>query len=432
MNNNIFALLNENILIELNCKREQGNQVKILNSLLKQRKRIITPINNINVIDCQYLKEGQSILDHTVCLFDKNESNVVSLWRFNNDEQIRNVVLYYTDSLKLIALEIEGGLLRLIDYTLFKIIIEFKACYGHLTAISFSFDGNLLGIGTEDDNGYIIDIQSRQIVACLEGHKNYISEFIIELKSSTSNNRVSLNNDSSNNNGVDNNSIHSSVQTHTQSLNLENAKFNEVDRNILLEEWSKSPSSTKAQSKSNTPIIKKKNYSRSNSYLRIVGESQSNHLNQQKEYDIYTCGLDGNICSWEIEYKAIKRNHIDDDDQSSIPTARNLESVIEDDANPLKKKMFQYFPSIKLSSERKIIPLLSQSVGKYPIVNFGKIDSIIYVIQREKNDCCAEQINIFCRDTETKHKQNDKPKEKRKSNHIKHSSVETKGNIVNK
>lgn len=427
----IFVLLNENILIELNTKKEQGNQAKLLNTLLKQRKGLITPSNRINIIDCQYLKEGHLIINHTVCLFDRNESNVISLWRFSNEERIRNVVVYYTDSLKLIALELEGGLLRVIDYALFKIICEFKANYGHLTAISFSFDGNLLGIGTEDDNGYIIDIQSKQIVSCLEGHKNYITEFLIELKSKNMSNSNTL----PANNSLLNNHSHNHNQSQPHHLNLENVIFREVDKIVLLNEWKISPSSLNNEHKIHSSQINKRKKTTSLSYLRIVGEIQNYHLEQQKKYDIYTCGLDGNICSWEIEYKAIKRNHYDEDDQSSVPTARNIESLIEDDMNPLKKKMFQYYPPIKLEFYSKA-PILSESVGKYPIITFDKIDSVMYVVQKEKSDCSAKQIGIFCRNIEIKPKeiQNEKLKPKQKTNNkpARPSSAGNLKSVINK
>ena len=331
-------------------------------------------MNNLKIIEFEYYKDSKIAFAY---LLYKNES-YLSLLTFSQikeeEEEIHYFSVYKNQYLILV---LSRGKVILISLENYKILSIYKSNFGLITSISFSNDGNLLGLGAQDNNAYIIDLNNRNIISCLEGHGNYISKMIFELQEDNNKNNYLYSKDE---------------QINVNLVRNKKNIFQKTNKEFILEKWG---NSLKEQ------INDKKIKYRKMSTVKIPNN------NSFKIYDIFTCGLDGKIGSYRIEYyennclenkseiKSITQENNTDNILSKIMTNKN----INNNNNQNTKKLYYLNKLIMLNPPEndeydKSHFIFMNNIINEPIIDFFKND-LLFVIASKVNILGSEIKLIF-------------------------------------
>ena len=372
--NFIYILLSNNMIIQIdytkNCNENNNLIKKIFESKInykshsKKSKGEEITIKNFILTEYEYHKNKEK-LSYFLYKFQNQTSNIIFCITFPNINENDEILFFSIYKNKYLVLALNRGIVRLISLETFKILSQYKSNFGEISSISFSFDGNLLGIGAQDNNGYIINLNSLNIISCLEGHENYISKMIFELQDLENHNNQNLSNNMIN---------------RTNSINInKKTKFQKVDKEKILTYWK--------NTHNKDPNEKRNVYRKMSTMKRII----QNPLD--KIYDIYTCGLDGKIGSYRIEY--INTNNINgnnnnghnisnnnDVDDGCVPTSRDNEEYIQNKNNihHFSKKNYELKDFIYLNPpknndeyEKAHFDFMNPIINE-PIIDFLKIN----------------------------------------------------------
>ena len=427
--NFIYILLSNNIIIQIDYTKnsdENNNliqkifEIKLSKAHSKKSKEDEEKIKDFNITEyeCQINKEKQ--FSYLLYKFQNKKSNINFCIRFPNNNEDQEILFFSIYKNKYLVLALNGGKVRLISLETFKILSQYKSNFGQISSISFSFDGNLLGIGAQDNNGYIINLNSLNLISCLEGHENYISKMIFELQ------KIEDYNNNQNN-------LNDILINRTNSINInKKTKFQKVDKEKILTYWK--------NTHNKDPNEKRNVYRKMSTMKRII----QNPLD--KIYDIYTCGLDGKIGSYRIEY--INTNNINgnnnnghnisnnnDDDDGCIPTSRDNEEYIENKNNILhfSKKIYELKNYIYLNPpknnddyEKAHFDFMNPIINE-PIIDFFKID--LFTIIACKVNITGSEVKLIFFDGELDN-ENLKDNNKNDSNNPFNSKFNLKNNLI--
>lgn len=410
----IYVLLSNNHLLKLNYTKQTNNNSIILNVLLNPNEIESTKkekdSNNIQIIDytvtqINYTKESKVFFSHEIFTFHNVVDTNIEISYFFNSKGIKG---YETKLLTIyknlfIALALNNGTVYLLNLLQNpnQVVAIYKSSYGSCTSLSFSKDGGLLGISTEDNNAYIIDIPSKKVIACLTGHHNYITNILFELqikpglkhRTSTTSNLLSIQKDST-------------AKPKTKFISREPKSI--VDQ--WAEELTKIAKDVDIHNIYSTNTIKK------------------NEPVSSKVYDIYTSGQDGFICSFRVEncdselnpFGRVVQNEgaCEEEDQKNIPTSRgNQESKMLERANVVPVEI--EYCGLQLLNENDdnydtIIPCFINKVYKQPIVFFYKDEKSICVIGKKNSLGNSVKCDILVKEVIEEKKEEEKKKEERK------------------
>ena len=411
VNNFIYVLLSNNYLLKIDFTKESKGNVTIL-QLLSSRENLRNNeknnkkgeanfYNNLeySITQIIYTKNKEKQLSHDIYMFTSSDSNIVNAYVFHNQSRGDLIKLITIYANVFLVLALNNGKILIINLLLNpnQVIAIFKCNYGTCTSLSFSKDGNLLGVGTEDNNAYIIDIPSKKIIACLIGHHNYISNIIFELQNVPGlKHRISTS--SYNNYPGRNDSI---------ANTKEKIRFFKNDINSILKDWRK--------------------YSKIDGKKMDLNRYASNSIttlnqNSVRIYDIYTSGLDGSIGSYRVESSDTMvtdfsqlvnqngANVIDDEDQRNIPTDRgHTENKIGGEgSNDYQEKEFDYCGCQSLRDDDLnlpydiVNPIVMNKVYDEPITFFHKDNTYIVIIGKRDSYGRNVKINLLTKTEELK------------------------------
>ena len=381
----LYILLSNNMIIQFNYAQKTQESNDLINQFLKNEKENLSSkkknqeeneeiMNNLKIIEFEYYKDSKIAFAY---LLYKNES-YLSLLTFSQikeeEEEIHYFSVYKNQYLILV---LSRGKVILISLENYKILSIYKSNFGLITSISFSNDGNLLGLGAQDNNAYIIDLNNRNIISCLEGHGNYISKMIFELQEDNNKNNYLYSKDE---------------QINVNLVRNKKNIFQKTNKEFILEKWG---NSLKEQ------INDKKIKYRKMSTVKIPNN------NSFKIYDIFTCGLDGKIGSYRIEYyennclenkseiKSITQENNTDNISSKIMTNKN----INNNNNQNTKKLYYLNKLIMLNPPEndeydKSHFIFMNNIINEPIIDFFKND-LLFVIASKVNILGSEIKLIF-------------------------------------
>ena len=372
--NFIYILLSNNMIIQIdytkNCNENNNLIKKIFESKInykshsKKSKGEEITIKNFILTEYEYHKNKEK-LSYFLYKFQNQTSNIIFCITFPNINENDEILFFSIYKNKYLVLALNRGIVRLISLETFKILSQYKSNFGEISSISFSFDGNLLGIGAQDNNGYIINLNSLNIISCLEGHENYISKMIFESQ------HLENNNIQFNSNDI--------MINRSNSINInKKTKFQKVDKDIILTYW---------KNTQNKDSNEKRNIYRKMSTMKNINQNPLDKI-----YDIYTCGLDGKIGSYRIEYfhnNNINENNYEhnisnnnEDEDGSVPTSRDNEEYIQNKNNihHFSKKNYELKDFIYLNPpknndeyEKAHFDFMNPIINE-PIIDFLKIN----------------------------------------------------------
>ena len=374
LDNFIYILLSNNMIIQIdytkNCNENNNLIKKIFESKInykshsKKSKGEEITIKNFILTEYEYHKNKEK-LSYFLYKFQNQTSNIIFCITFPNINENDEILFFSIYKNKYLVLALNRGIVRLISLETFKILSQYKSNFGEISSISFSFDGNLLGIGAQDNNGYIINLNSLNIISCLEGHENYISKMIFESQ------HLENNNIQFNSNDI--------MINRSNSINInKKTKFQKVDKEKIIKHWK------------NTQ--KRDSNEKRNIYRKMSTMKNINQNPLDKIYDIYTCGLDGKIGSYRIEYfhnNNINENNYEhnisnnnEDEDGSVPTSRDNEEYIQNKNNihHFSKKNYELKDFIYLNPpknndeyEKAHFDFMNPIINE-PIIDFLKIN----------------------------------------------------------
>ena len=372
--NFIYILLSNNMIIQIdytkNCNENNNLIKKIFESKInykshsKKSKGEEITIKNFILTEYEYHKNKEK-LSYFLYKFQNQTSNIIFCITFPNINENDEILFFSIYKNKYLVLALNRGIVRLISLETFKILSQYKSNFGEISSISFSFDGNLLGIGAQDNNGYIINLNSLNIISCLEGHENYISKMIFESQ------HLENNNIQFNSNDI--------MINRSNSINInKKTKFQKVDKEKIIKHWK------------NTQ--KRDSNEKRNIYRKMSTMKNINQNPLDKIYDIYTCGLDGKIGSYRIEYfhnNNINENNYEhnisnnnEDEDGFVPTSRDNEEYIQNKNNihHFSKKNYELKDFIYLNPpknndeyEKAHFDFMNPIINE-PIIDFLKIN----------------------------------------------------------
>ena len=329
--------------------------------------------NNLKIIEFEYYKDSKIAFSY---LLYKNES-YLSLLTFSQIKEKEEEIHYFSVyKNKYLILVLNRGKVILISLENYKILSIYKSNFGLITSITFSNDGNLLGLGAQDNNAYIIDLNNRNIISCLEGHGNYISKMIFELQEDNNNNNYLYSKDE---------------QINVNLVRNKKNIFQKTTKELILEKWGNS-----LKEQLNDKIIK---------YRKMSTVKIPNH-NSFKIYDIFTCGLDGKIGSYRIEY--YENNCLENKNEiKSITQENNTNNIskimknknINNNNNQNTKKLYYLNKLIMLNPPEndeydKTHFIFMNNIINEPIIDFFKND-LLFVIASKVNILGSEIKLIF-------------------------------------
>jgi hypothetical protein len=268
------VILNERILVELDLNISDNSYISLLSNGKKK-------IEDIKSISFEYTKKNKIDFNYSL-LINSEDKSAKYLWKFN--EKIIKCVQKPSkqpDINMQMALSFSGGYLRLFNLITYIMTFEYKTRYGNIISLEYSEDSNLLGIGTESDEVFILDPNLGKVLYYFEGHRNYITSIIFQEVAEEENEKI---------------------EPSTERLDTgENINFSSTNKpyklsnkEIFFDEFFKICIDKDEK-------IDVKQLRRQRTSVKNLNNLQD-EIKFSKTYDVFTSGLDGQLAVWRIEY----------------------------------------------------------------------------------------------------------------------------------
>jgi len=269
-----------------------------------------------------------------------------------------------------IAISFNIGVVLILHYESNCVVAYYKSNYGNIINIEYSSDCKLIAMGAEDDMCYIADNETNSLLYCLEGHKNYVSSIFIEeeiIESSLEAEPVNLELNKNDYNSLGN---HNSFQTNL--VQNKESTVEELIKNIVNEEIEDNQFDFKQIQKARTSI----SHYKANS---ITYNDHEENFKSNKGYYIYTCGYDGYICSWFIDY------YFEDGviNEKNYPSS-NVFNLSLGNATFKIDNYIKYI-NLKASSDKVISYEKMDRICFTPVLRFTIIDNMLILIGNRTN-----------------------------------------------
>ena len=178
-NQSLFVILNDYYLIELSLQYptiSMKNYDILLKMLEKKQKN-----NAINVVQYEYFSSPNELTFSLSFIKEVTNFELISkcnkkLKEVKNNSSLIGVKFYRDKSI------------YILNYDTMIVQCKIVPDYGEIKY--WSFYDNILFIGCEDDNVYVIDTKLFEIIFILEGHKNTITDLLCTKQMITSNNPI--------------------------------------------------------------------------------------------------------------------------------------------------------------------------------------------------------------------------------------------------
>lgn len=334
----LYVLLTKNIIIKIDYSKSIEDNQKIIQTLLK------TP-SNFPYVKVKYdYKGGITIENKIYSMYDEDRTNIKKVYVFDNGNDEDHIVLLSVYHEAYMAIGFLHGTIYLLSMknNPNKISSIFKTNFGQPYCFDWDGDGELLSISCQDNNAYVIYTHTGEILFCLNSHSNYISRTIFAKQGGT---------------------------LYKSHSNLSKVGFIEYERGIILNDWAKINRHMRHVS------------------MKNLNGRKSNIIKTHKEmkiFDIYTCGLDGWINSYNIEFEATNDLIYDDNDDSEVEYKYPL---------PLELRE----PKEGHYKDNNAIPIISpdrkNKVINEPILYFNAFENCIIGVGKE--NYLSTELNVF-------------------------------------
>lgn len=280
------VIVNNNLLIELNVNSNDDNfSTKIIGDYLKSEK-----IDNSKFIVISYQSNKFSIpvLPYRVISSVKKNTLMTNVIIFDNSITINSCAFrpncYNSNDNFCLSFKDDFG--ALFHNETNALLAVYKTSGWNITSMTFSFDGCILALGCQDDNIYIIDVNNSTLLLCLQGHENYITSLcfsdIVEESYANENNYDDLN------------ILYSTSKLSNHSKNSVKNNFDDQKKFEL----SKFLSIYDIHENQDLSVLLKRKITENVSNSKFSSENII-----IKGYTLFSTSLDGNIATWQIEYR---------------------------------------------------------------------------------------------------------------------------------
>lgn len=336
----LYVLLSKNIIIKLDYSKSTENNQEILQTLLATS-------SNFPYVNVKYnYKGGITIENKIYSMYDEDKTNIKNVFVFDNGNDEDHIVILSVYNEAYMAIGLLHGTIYLLSMKNKpnKISSIYKTNFGQPYCFDWGGDGELLSISCQDNNAYIIHTYTGEILLCLTSHSNYISRTIF---------------------------VQQEITLYKNQSNSSKGGFNEFEKGIILNDWAKI------------------NRHMRHSSMKNINGRKSNIIKTHKEmkiFDIYTCGLDGWINSYNIEFEVINDKDIiyDDSDESEVEYKYPL---------PLELRE----PNEGHYKDNNAIPIIlperKNEVINEPIIYFNVFDNFIIGVGKE--NYLSTELNVF-------------------------------------
>lgn len=328
-----YLILNESVLIELDLTKKELISENILSTFLFKNKAE----GKAKSIKYEYFSKNYlNNYSYTVNIIEEGKI-VRTIWKFS--EKIITLkkrpkiliqnISNQTDDLKEIlgkdnhiAMSFQGGKLRIFHLESKSVVKEYKTNYGNIISIEYSPDGRLLGLGTENDNVYLIDSEFGDLLFCLEGHRNYVTSIIFE-------EQLNPDDEPLEKNLINGNVMYESIDTFQGQYNTlsSNHKISQlVNKELKLEDFSKILSEDDNNNLVDIRLLRRTRTSTIKSNITDMIQQEENR--SCTTYDIYTGSLDGYLGVWRIEHFYEERA-INPDNYYQIPYSKDINQILK-------------------------------------------------------------------------------------------------------
>ena len=345
------VIINNNIIVEIKPEIDESssNTIATVLEILKTGK--IDPkkfsstkfeVNSFNLIFSPYQVvksiDGIKCFNNIIC-FENPKVKVTNIkFRPNKTKTLGNnnyVVCF------------EFGFLGLFHHETNALVALYKTSYGGIISIEFSHDGNVLALGCEDDNIYVLDCDKNLLLFCLIGHQNYVSsiQFLENYENQEINEQTPSN--------VPRKSLKSNKKNLEENIDIYSliSEINELELN-----------DNKSYLHANDLKNSKIRLQSSNNVLNFNSTNEDTIINN---YILLSSGQDGAIASWQVQYL------------SSIKNKETTNSLIPDHNKVNKLDNFIKVISLDIGKENTIRPISILRVSPNQIFKMTLFDNIL-------------------------------------------------------
>ena len=380
-NTYLILVLSNNYIITLKhldkvCKDNE----MIINEIITKIRRPFKKDNNVCTSKVNYnYKNGVLIESYCYCVNNNNnnnnnngsaiECNIANVMMFDNGNDNAHITRLSLYKDKYCALIYDNGLVYIVDMMIlpWKIIRSYKCMHGRVVSVNFTCDGVLCLISTEDNDVYVVNINSGDVECILQGHTNYVSHcnsILLYSKATTDTNNGSNHNDMS------------------KYFSYTNTPFEEVDKyQFMYQLWMEDKRSLNIRD-SVKALITHTNYNNGSERIR------------ENEYIIITAGTDGVVNSYTLSIKHMC-NDTSNNTQQHVVTCKG-----EVDVDYLPVVCLQeakFIGSKVVFQHEKVHCVVSNDVNRKPICNCYMSSDLrkMFVIEKENNINSSFNIRIY-------------------------------------
>ena len=371
---NMYVQIGNNMIFVINYNQSCDIMMntQIIKGIVIDKKTKKMPVNIYTVNYSSKLNNNFYLQNKYISLQDIRNSNIIYYLQIdlikvnykNNKISSSTYIDTYIHSMsvsstKIIAINLFSGQILLFEELSNSppwLLSYYLISPNQSSSLIFSSDNNLLAIGTQDNNVYIIDILTKKPLACLVGHCNYIKYIYFEDNS---------------------NEIRNTNSFLRLSSVTKNNQIRQVKRDDLFEMWKDNEKLNK-QNVIHTQFSKEIN-------------TTQNNKSQWEKYSLCTIGLDGYIGSYEIH----RGNDDDDEDNNNDNNVHNIKKFqFSKNGNKNGNNINEYICNIEgpqyivLNEQRMrmlnidvINPIyMNKDILKLPIIKFWKSNDYLFII----------------------------------------------------
>jgi hypothetical protein len=293
----------------------------------------------------------------------------------NDNAHITQLSLYKD---KYCALIYDNGLVYIVDMMIlpWKIIRSYKCMHGRVVSVNFTCDGVLWLISTEDNDVYVVNINSGDVECILQGHTNYVSHCNSILLSSRNYSKAKATT------GTNTGSSSSNHNDMSKYFSYTNTPFEEVDKyQFMYQLWMEDKRSLNIRD-SVKALMTHTNYNNGSDRIR------------ENEYIIITAGTDGVVNSYTLSIKHMC-NDTSNNTQQHVVTCKG-----EVDVDYLPVVCLQeakFIGSKVVFQHEKVHCVVSNDVNRKPICSCYMSSDLrkMFVIEKENNINSSFNIRIY-------------------------------------
>lgn len=378
----ILVLSNNYIIILKHLDKVCKDNEMIINEIITKIRRPFKKDSNVCTSKVNYnYKNGVLIESYCYCINNSNnncssgssviECNIANVMMFDNGNDNAHITQLSLYKDKYCALIYDNGLVYIVDMMIlpWKIIRSYKCMHGRVVNIDFTSDGVLCLISTEDNDVYVININSGDVECILQGHTNYVSHCNSILLSTRHYSKATTYTN-----------VHDDISKY---FSYTNTPFEEVDKyKFMYQLWMEDSRSLNIRDSVKTLMT------HTNS-----GNSSSDRI-KENEYIIITAGMDGVVNSYTLSIKHMCSDICDNTQQHVVA----CKGEVDVDYLPVVcLQEAKFIGSKVVFQHEKVHCVVSNDINRKPICSCYMSNDLrkMFVIEKENNINSSFNIRIY-------------------------------------